>query len=225
MLMSQRVFSFGDRVVHTGKPEWGAGLVTAANKTTHEGKPCQSLTIRFDRAGVKTISTAFATLIPASEAGSLPTEPIETETTSFGGKPMIAKAIPSSSAAEADFAAKLAGGDDLKGKMTKLPEPATDPFTGPVERLKYTLGLYRFTPTGGSLLDWAAMQSGLADPMSRFNRHELERFFESFVVVRDQHLKKVVFEARKADPAGTARAVSAAPANVQQLVRRLDATR
>lgn len=225
MLMSQRVFSFGDRVVHTGKPEWGAGQVTAANKTTHEGKACQSLTIRFDRAGVKTISTAFANLIPASEAGTLPTEPFEDTISTPGGKPMIARAIPSSSAAEAEFAAKLAGGDDIKQRMTRLPEPATDPFSGPVERLKYTLGLYRFTPTGGSLLDWAAMQSGLADPMSRFNRHELERFFESFVVVRDQHLKKVVFEARKADPAGTARVVSAAPANVQQLVRRLDATR
>lgn len=210
--MTSKVWSFGDRVVHTGKPEWGAGVVSTATKTTHEGRPCQSLTIRFDRAGVKTISTAFATLVPAEQAGGL-----------------LAEAAASNGAAEDlrddPLKAKIWGVEDFRARMSKLPEPATDPFTTAMDRLKATLGLYRFAPTGGSLLDWAAMQSGLSDPMSRFNRHELEQFFEAFMVARDNHLRKVIQDARKADPTGAARMVSQAPASAQQALRRIDAKR
>ena len=72
--------------------------------------------------------------------------------------------------------------DRLSGRspdevMARLPEAATDPFSGLEARLKATLGLYRFTDQGGSLLDWAAAQSGLKDPLSEFSRHDLERHF------------------------------------------------
>jgi hypothetical protein len=224
--MTSQVFSVGQRVVHTGKPEWGAGTIRSATKTTQDGKPCQLLDIRFDRAGSKTISTAFATLVPAESAPALGVPDMSGEAGGFGGSgPRPEKFVPASSDKEAAFAAKLLGAEDATARMTKLPDGATDPFAGPVARLRFTLGLYRFKPEGGSLLDWAAMQSGLSDPLSKFNRHELERFFEAFVVVRDAHLRKVLGEARKADPAGTARAVGEAPAPVQQLVRRLDAGR
>lgn len=220
--MTARTFSFGDKVVHTGKPEWGSGLVTQATKTTHEGKPCQSLTIRFDRAGVKTISTAFATLIPASEAPSLPGPLDEAPASRDGG---AFRSPAPTSQKEAEFAAKLLGADDIKQKMTRLPEGATDPFSTVLDRLKFTLGLYRFQPSGGSLLDWAAMQSGLADPLGRFNRHELEQFFTAFAVVRDAHLRKLLPDARKADGAGAARIIAQAGAQAQQAVRRFDAMR
>ena len=218
-MTSTKTWNFGDKVVHTGKPEWGRGVVSSAQKTQHEGHPCQMLTIRFDRAGIKTISTAFATLIAADDAPHLPEEN-SSGSTGYGG--------PAQSAAVAAGDAALSQGysaADIRAAMTKLPEAATDPFTTPVARLRATLLLYRFTPTGASLLDWAAVQSGLADPMSRFNRHELEKFFESFVVTRDQHLRKVVLEARKADPAAAAQALAAAPAPVQQALRRFDTMR
>lgn len=214
-----KVFSFGQRVVHTGKPEWGAGVITTATKSMQDGKPCQMLTIRFDRAGIKTISTAFANLVPAEEMSSLASAALD-----MPGKPSEA---PMSSK-EADFAARLMGEPgqgDIRQRMTKLPENASDPFATPIERLKSTIALFRFQPTGGSLLDWAAMQSGLADPLSRFNRHELEKFFEGFVIARDQHLKKTIAEARKADPAASELLVKQAPASVQQALRRLDASR
>ena len=218
-----KVFSFGQRVVHTGKPEWGAGVISSATKTMQDGKPCQLLTIRFDRAGVKTISTAFANLIPAEEMSSLgepALEAVSSGTPASQSSPMSSK--------EADFAARLMGEPgqgDIRQRMTKLPENASDPFSTPIDRLKATLSLYRFQPTGGSLLDWAAMQSGLTDPLSRFNRHELEKFFEGFVISRDQQLKKAVLEARKTDPAATDALVKQAPSNAQQAMRRLDAGR
>jgi hypothetical protein len=218
-----KLWSIGDRVVHTGKPEWGAGGVKSATKTTQDGRPCQLLSIRFDRAGLKTISTAFANLIPAEEAASLTPEPLLAPSSPNDGE-----SARHGVSKEDDFTARLMGGQgtaDIKQAMTRLPDAATDPFTTPLDRLKATLALYRFQPTGGSLLDWAAMQSGLADPMSRFNRHELEKFFESFVIVRDNQLRKVAGEARKLDPNGASGLMRQAPASAQQALRRLDGMR
>lgn len=233
MIQTMRMFSTGQRVLHTGKPEWGSGLITEAMKTTQDGKPCQRLTIRFDRAGLKTISTAFATLIPAEDAAALAADPIELPRS--GGSNDVPTTRGDSGARsggasekEAEFAARLMGAPaslEIRQRMTRLPEPATDPFLTVVDRLKNTIGLYRFQPTGASLLDWAAMQSGLSDPMSRFNRHELEKFFESFAIARDQHLKKVAADARKLEPEKTMALLKAAPSIVQQVLRRFDAMR
>jgi len=221
-----KLWSSGDRLVHTGKPEWGSGVVTSATRTTQDGKPCQLLAIRFDRAGPKTISTAFANLIPAEDAAALAPEALgpapsgNGQASHHGGMGGMSK--------EDEFAARLMGAPaagDIRQRMTRLPDPATDPFATPLERLKATVALYRFTPVGGSLLDWAAMQSGLADPLSRFNRHELEKFFESFVMTRDNHLRKTMGEAKKADPVAAAAATKGAPPAAQQVLRRLDAMR
>ena len=161
-LTQQQQWAFGDKVVHPTKPEWGTGVVTAARRAVHEGRPCQSLTIRFDRAGVKTILTAIARLVAADSLPHLSTRAVveadaPTETNLLDGDTSLVARDP-------------------REVMNRLPDAATDPFSTPVARLKATLALYRFTPTGSSLLDWAAAQSGLSDPMSRFNRHELERF-------------------------------------------------
>lgn len=228
---STKLWSFGDKVIHAGKPEWGSGVVTAAQGATHDGRACQSLTIRFDRAGVKTISTAFAKLVPASEApillaaaaAAVPSEPEAAPANPFG-RAVTGRSAPSPTPEPDPFAAGFVPRDQ-KQVMTRLPDAATDPFSTPMARLQATLAVYKFTPTGSSLLDWAAIQSGLADPMSRFNRHELEKFFEAFVVVRDGHLKKMVQELKRIDPAGLSRALAQAPASAQQAIRRLDALR
>lgn len=223
-MTTTKQWAFGDKVIHSAKPEWGTGVVTAASSTTHEGVPCQSLTIRFDRAGVKTISTAFAKLVPASEA------PILLAAAAADPSPAADHTGNGNGNGLGHRSSAIGGMEPLvtpdpRQIMTRLPEAATDPFVTPLARLKATLNLYKFVPTGSSLLDWAAIQSGLADPMSRFNRHELERFFEGFAVVRDAHLKKVVQEMKKTDPAGLAQAISQAPAAAQQAIRRLDALR
>lgn len=160
-------------------PEWGSGVITSVQPATQDGKPCQRVSVRFERAGLKTLSTAFAPLRPADEAGP-----------------------------EIDQALAQAGDDWLGGVgqkrvteiMTALPENATDPFASFAARIKATLHLYKYGPSGAPLIDWAVVQSGLKDPLSRFSRHDLEEFYRRFQVNRDQHLKRIVFESRRAEP-------------------------
>jgi hypothetical protein len=87
---------------------------------------------------------------------------------------------------------------NLLTSLKSLPEAATDPLSSLAARLRATLGLYRYTTEARSLLDWAISQSGLDDPLSHLNRHELEQAFEAFAYARDRHLRGLVLAARKA---------------------------
>lgn len=197
----QHEYKFGDRVVHTGKPEWGSGVVSAAVAQVQDGKACQRLTIRFERAGVKTLSTAFATLRPADEAPEITRALAETENDMLG---------PS-------------GEKRVEEIMTGLPEPATDPFASFASRFRATLGLFRFSDDPGSLIDWAAAQSGLKDPLSRFNRHELEQFFQRFRMNRDNHLAKLASDIRRKQPGDLPALTRDAPPAAQRVLRRENA--
>lgn len=198
MFMSTSDWKVGDRVVHAGRPEWGTGSVTSAESSMHNGHPCQRLSIRFERAGPKVISTAFADLRHPDAAPSLDKKLSD--------------------------AAGLDGFDHQKAfaMLGDLPDDATDPFNTFKSRLTHTLRLYRFTGTGGSLLDWAASQTGLGDPLSRFNRHELEQGFDRFKMNLEQHLRKLVQEAKKKEPESIAAALAAAPPAGQQALKRAD---
>jgi hypothetical protein len=114
---------------------------------------------------------------------------------------------------------------DLPKRMATLPEPATDPFASLESRLRATVHLYRFSDRGGSLLDWAAMQTGLRDPMSRFNRHELEDFFRRFAHARDEHLAELLREAMKKDPQLVARIAADAGPDAKAALKRAHALR
>lgn len=201
-------WKLGDRVVHAGKPEWGVGEVRSAESVTQDGRRCQRLTLRFERAGVKTLSTAFADLRTPEELGQL----AEAAESGYldGGAPSIGDAF--------DAAA-------LEQRVTKLPESATDPFIPKRTRLKNTLALYRFSTAGAALLDWAAAQTGMKDPLSRFSRHDLERLFERFRINLDNHLKRLAPEVRKEDPGAIAELMASAPAAAVQAMRRLDVAR
>jgi hypothetical protein len=188
----------GDKVVHKGRPEWGVGEVTAVASETHEGQACQRVSVRFARAGLKTLSTAFATLGPADERPGLPPQ--------GGWLP------PASDETDQEV-------------MIRLPEPATDPFLPATTRLRNSLDLFRFTGTGASLIDWAVIQSGLDDPLSRFNRHQLEQFFERFRTNLDGHVRKLAGDLKRADPAALAAAVANAPVAAQRSLRGFDARR
>lgn len=187
----------GDRVRHAGKPEWGNGQVTAAEAVVQDGRACQRITVRFDRVGLKTLSTAFADLRPAETllTADAPADPL------------------------------LADEPDPQELLARIPDTATDPFSTPRKRLEVTLGLYRFSDRAGSLLDWAAAQTGLRDPLARFSRHELESHFQKFQFNLDNHLKKLVRELRKADPATLAAVTAAAAPSAKQALRRADAAR
>lgn len=167
----QAKFKIGDRVVHASRPEWGAGHVARVSEEIQDGRPAQRLTIRFERAGVKTISTAFADLRPAAEA------------------PAVAEAPP-------EQTPPVDRGDPTE-VMTSIPEPARDPFAATLDRLAATLSLYRFSREGAPLLDWAASQSGLRDPLTRFSRHDLEILYDRFRRRLDEHLAQLVVEVKR----------------------------
>lgn len=196
-------WKFGDRLVHAAKPEWGIGQVSAAEATQQDGKRCQRVTVRFERGGVKTLSTAFADLRPADSAGF----------------PMVAAEEPT------DPLALAAETQSINEAMSKIPEAATDPFTSARKRLEATLNLYRFSDTGGALIDWAVMQSGMKDPLSRFSRHDLERLFARYQISVDNHLRKLVREMRRSEPETVTQLIASALPAAKAALRRVDAMR
>ena len=196
--MADTKWQSGDRVVHTSRPEWGLGRVLSATSIREEGKDAQRLTIRFDRAGTKTLSTAVARLAQAD------TVPVEVFTTA-------ADAEEPEAVAPAELAARLAG----------LPDAVTDPFRPLARRLETAVGLYRFEPHGKSLLDWAAAQTGLADPLSAFSRHDLEEGFDRFRQALDSHLAKLVGQAKREEPAALSGLGAKVTPQVRDMLTRL----
>ncbi len=216
-MMPQTVFQTDDRVRHTAKPEWGAGTVLSAQPATHDGEPCQRVTVRFDQAGKKTLSTAFARLALLDRAegeppGSVPSRPGPRRGAGPGadarkpGRPDPVSA------------------DVLRERLASLPESVADPFRSLEERLAETLGLYRFSAGDRTLLDWATIQTGVRDTLSTLTRHDLEQQFEVFRIRLDRHLRDLLENARRAGV--DLRAMLAdAPPGAQHALRRINHTR
>lgn len=199
------VWSKGDRVVHAAKPEWGVGHVLACELVA--GGAFQRLTVRFERGGTKAISTEFAELKAA------------------GAMPLRTEPGPAQGQEERDGMNSALTQSEIKSIMTRLPERATDPFTPLAKRLAATLDLYRYGENNTLLLDWAAMQTGLKDPLSRFNRHELEEWFGRFRFDLDEHLKKLLRDMRREDAATLRTMVVAANPAAKSALRRVDTGR
>lgn len=194
-------WSFGDKVTHADRPEWGVGHITAVQPITVEGRPSQRLTIRFERAGIKTLASGVANIRRADTGPSTP-QPAQN--------------------APAPVAASDA---ELAKRLASLPESVIDPFIPLPHRLAATLALYRFSDTGGSLLDWAAMQTGLADPLTRFLRHDLEIQFSAFRRALDRHTGELASHLLRQDKAALAPIAQKAPEAGQQALRRILARR
>jgi len=102
--------------------------------------------------------------------------------------------------------------------MIELPEPTHDPFSSLQDRLTETLNLFRYTASPASLIDWAAIQSGLADPLTRFTRQKLEQIFPRFERNREEHLKQLLAEARQRPTENLQLVVKSAPPAAQRAV-------
>jgi uncharacterized protein DUF3553 len=174
-------FAFGDNVIHASHPEWGTGQVLSAQLETQQGVEAQRLRIRFSRAGLKTLSTQFAQIQLAQTPNAQATQTAAGNAESSGWLAQHEQATP-----EALF--------------ESMPEPCTDPFASLRSRIEETLRLWRFSDDSGSLIDWASVQLGMDDPMTRFNRHELEQYFRRFDSARESHLAKLMLEAKQKDP-------------------------
>ncbi|HEX2838140.1 MAG TPA: DUF3553 domain-containing protein [Phycisphaerales bacterium] len=209
----------GDTVVHAGKPEWGPGDVLSVEGMMHEGKPVQRVTVRFARGGLKTLSTAFADLKPA------PARAAATRVAPSAPVPMSGGAVrpapsPMSVAAiqpDPDFAI-----DTTAEALQKLPEAATDPFLPTSARLKATLAIYRYTESPAGLIDWAVTQTAMRDPLAKYSRHDLEVAFERFRISVDNHLRKLLPQARKEAPKDVEAILAGATSGARHAVRRVD---
>jgi hypothetical protein len=202
MLARKASFKFGDSIVHATRPEWGPGVITRAENITWNGHPAQQLNVRFATVGLKTLNTAIVDLLPAQE------------------KVTAVKQTQSNSGWIEALETKT--DDEL---MTSLPEEAGDPFRSMWERLAFVLDLYRFTTDAGPLLNWAVAQSGLADPLSRFSRHELETFFARWARHRDTQLSALLLEASRADEPRVQQMIKQAAPESRHVVQRLYARR
>ena len=184
-------FRRGDQVVHPLRPEWGEGVVEHATTVTHQGHPAQRLVIRFVEYGLVTINTGIAPLLAKEVATSMgstlaSSNPASRPGSSFGGGWL------------SDLESK-----PRNGELYALPADLTDPFASLSKRLSAILDTYRFTadqraPGGArSILDWAMGQTGLADPLTKYTRHELEQAFPRFARDRDALLLELVRSLKK----------------------------
>jgi hypothetical protein len=226
-----QTFSKGDSVIHTGKPEWGPGDVLSAEGHMHEGKSFQRLSIRFSRAGLKTISTAFAELKLATRdvvppvPQPMPHSSGHARTGGGGlGSVAVASAPASPATREPSLTAVLMGEDNRTPieALQQVPEAAIDPFLSLTERLKAMLATYRFADSPAGLIDWAVIQTGMKDPFTKFSRHALEVQWERFRITMDNHLKKLLPQVRKAAPQEMAAIIAASGHAAKQAVRRVD---
>lgn len=172
MTEQQHHFQRGDVVKHLRRPEWGRGEVKESRAITHEGRAAQRLTVHFANKGRVVINTAVAPLEKHRSDESMSRNSTSTATADSGG-----------------WLAQLERANgQRKHELWDLPAAMTDPFASPAQRLHATLDSYRFSTEPRSLIEWATMQTGLDDPLSKYTRSELEQAFPRFVRDRNQHL-------------------------------------
>jgi len=210
--MSSERFSFGDRVRHSTRPEWGIGSVVRVEELPMNGTTTQRLQVRFPGVGVKTLAAGHAPL----ERVTVESEPVDTAESE-------SKVRLWDKVGETDWLAGVTQ-KKIEQTMISLPPEASDPFRDIGHRLRFTVRLFRFDRTGRGLVDWAVAQTGLDDPLSRFTRHELEQFFDRWAFERDAHLARLVREAADAR-VSIDDIVKDAPPAARPLLRRHSAVR
>jgi hypothetical protein len=173
--MIEATYKKGDRVRHPSRPEWGIGVVSKIEVVTRGSSTDLRVWVRFPSIGEKTLLASAAAL-------------------------EILHSRPSVT----DFDVAKGGGwlgsiskQTANDLMTTLPGEATDPFAHPKRRLEVTIKLYRFDGTPARLVEWSIAQSGLDDPMARFNRQELEQLYKKWMLNLDAHLLKLLGEFRR----------------------------
>jgi len=214
-------FKAGDKVRHDKRPEWGIGQVQRVEAMQVAGQPAQRLVIRFSNGGLKTISSVGGAITPLEVGAGHLNGSRRMDSAPIG--PDGDTLINRESEGETGWLAAISK-QKPESAMIDLPIEATDPFLPREARLKATLDLFRFQPTGRSLVDWAVARSGLDDPLSRFTRHELEQFFERWSFLRHKHLAKLV-EELKHEPGTLEAAMRNAPPAARRAVSQLNTRR
>lgn len=207
--MIEATFKKGDRVRHPSRPEWGTGTITKIEVVTRDQATDLRIWVRFPSVGEKTLLASAAQLEPAEDQGFAAVHARPTVTSldvekGGGWLGSISKRTP----------------EEL---MSSLSDEATDPFVGPRRRFEVALALYRFDGSPTRLIEWAIAQSGLDDPLSRFNRQELEQLHKRWLFNLDGHVTKLLGDLRREQVAIDPFLAKAPPLAVKS-VRRLQST-
>lgn len=165
----------GDVVTHPRRPEWGQGVVKTAQAIVHQGNAAQRLSVEFANHGRVVINTAVAPLAPK------------------GHKQTMSSSMTSSRG----WLDQLERSNKNSHELWELPEALTDVFSSDLQRLTATLDSYKFTTEPRPLIDWAVIQTGMDDPLTKYTRHDLEQAFARFARNRDQHLKELVRQLKR----------------------------
>ncbi len=173
----------GDSVRHPERPEWGVGNVTRTEICTNSGTRDLRVWVRFPNVGEKVLLASVAKLEVMGE---------QTGMQAIYSRPTITQV---EGAGSDGWLAKI-GERNATELMIGISPEATDPFANIKVRLERTLKLYRFDGRAASLNDWAVAQSGLSDPMTRFNRQELEQLHKRWLFNLDTHLGRLLQEVR-----------------------------
>ena len=104
--------------------------------------------------------------------------------------------------------------------MHSIPLACRDPFNTSEHRLRRTLELYKYDMSGRGLMEWAMAQTGMDDPLTRFNRTELEVFFKHYSHELNQHLAKLLSEMRE-ETDTVLRLVAEAPQRAKRAVEKM----
>lgn len=210
--MKSVMYTVGEKIRHRQRPEWGIGTISKVEVLTRQGQRDHRIWIRFPNAGTKTVLGSVADLEPVGANAAV-------LAVAEGGETFAAREAAHESGWLGEIAKRRP-----EDAMTSIPSRANDPFLSLAKRLEFVASLYRFEPVGGKLIDWAVAQSGLDDPLARFNRHELEAFFQRWAYDRDAALARLVMEGRRTGTPIDDVLVAAPPA-AQRALRKLIAAR
>jgi hypothetical protein len=207
--MQTTIFKKGDKVRHRRSPEWGTGVISRTEMLNREGGMDMRLWVRFPSVGEKVLLASIAPLDHVTDGGAA-------EALDFHSRPSVAEAAQSTGGGWLAEISKSKPED----VMTAVPLEATDPFVPAPRRLANALALYRFDGSGVKLIEWAVAQSGLDDPMTRYNRQELEAQWKRWLFNLDNAVLKILQELRR-DQASIQAALAKAPPLAKKVVPRL----
>ena len=176
---------------NAARPEWGDGRVLRVQEVRHGDVLSHRVSVQFATVGHKTLLTPPARL-------AWPTPERERET---GWLDQL-------------------GGRTADDVLRALPEQVTDVLGTLRERLAAVLPMYAYAGEGADLVMWARRQTGVADPLSHWNRDELEQAFAGFGDERDAHLRGLAAQLRmKEGPAAVHEFLAAVPPELRPAIR------
>ena len=192
LMRNPPIFKVGDRVAHPRKPEWGTGVVVQAQPETHNGVHAQRLRVDFANKRNTTINTAIAPLVSGDAINK--TNPFPSPK---GLGPDMSMSTDASKLG-AGWLDELEGRSGGKRELWDLPAACNDPFSSDEQQLDATLDTFKYSTDPGPLFQWAVIQTGLDDPLTKHTRVELEQAFPRFARDRDNRLFELVRQMKRA---------------------------